>query len=94
MEEDKAADKAASRAFPNYFYFMNKNEGRAKKYMEYAFSLILKRLSIPHEENEKIVYNGFFNKIQEKANAVGATAYISGGVVRSILGYGVRVHAE
>lgn len=80
--------------FKNHFLYFE-SQGWGEWFINKSFPLILKKLQIPHVKlagkdvpsNGKIVFEGLFDDIQKIADEVGATAYMSGGMVRAILGY-------
>lgn len=75
--------------FPNYFAFLSDDE--ASSYVEQSFTSILQRLKIPHVDPDSNIFTDeqFMEKLNKYTQrlAPGAKIYISGGVVRSLLGY-------
>ena len=75
--------------FPNYFIFLdNDNKNRI---VEDSFSSILNRLKMPYVDLEKKTLTDcqFMKNLNDYSQTLvpGAKLYISGGVVRSLLGY-------
>lgn len=83
------ATDCLKREFPNYFAELHPDD--AKRLINESLGSILDRLEVPYVEKSQtqIQYRGFFKKIQGIVDikAPGAKAYISGGMVRSLLGY-------
>lgn len=73
--------------FPNYFAELPPDIAQDK--IHKALDSTLRRLQVPHAENGKITKTDFFLKLDQKITEKDPTAqgYISGGVVRSLLGY-------
>lgn len=69
--------------FKNYF------GKESHSFVTQSFQRILGSLQVPHVDNNQIVSDGFFQKIHSLVQnmAPNSKVYISGGVVRSILGY-------
>lgn len=86
--------------FPNYFDTgdLQRNQVIQEKVYQ-AITSIIKRLKIPYVDPKtgKMALVGFFDELATKVQArdPSAKVYISGGVVRSLLGYIYRkIHAE
>jgi hypothetical protein len=75
-----------TKTFPNFFTYFGH---WGKDCVNRMFPEILDRLELPQVEADGTVVfkNGYFSRIQEIADNYGATAYVAGGVVRSILSY-------
>lgn len=76
-----------SEEFPNFFSCLNVLE--AKELLKDSVQSILSRSQIPHIWQNTLSTEDFFNKINQitKKHSSETTVYISGGVVRSLLGY-------
>lgn len=86
--------------FPNHFDTgdLQRNQVIQEKVYQ-AITSIIKRLKIPYVDPKtgKMALAGFFDELatQVQARDPSAKVYISGGVVRSLLGYIYRkMHAE
>ncbi len=85
--------------FPNYFLDLvdkdassskGENTSHAEEKIEHALHSILKRIRIPYvDDSGKVVTENFFSTMEKKTHQIdpGSKVYVSGGVVRSLLGY-------
>lgn len=75
--------------FPNYFAYLEKQD--AKDFLQHALASLLERIEVPYFDREKDIFTtrDFFTKLNETAQklAPGSKLYVSGGVVRSMIGY-------
>jgi hypothetical protein len=74
--------------FPNYFKWVGHDE-ETLKLVNQSIGSVLKQLKISHFNGDVYTNRDFFKHINDvvQEKAPGAKVYISGGVVRSILGY-------
>jgi hypothetical protein len=74
--------------FPNYFKWVG-NDDDALRLVNQSIASVLKQLKISHFNGDVYTNRDFFEHINDvvQEKAPGAKVYISGGVVRSILGY-------
>jgi hypothetical protein len=74
--------------FPNYFKWVGHDE-EALRLVNQSIGSVLKQLKISHFNGNVYTNRDFFEHINDvvQEKAPGAKVYISGGVVRSILGY-------
>jgi hypothetical protein len=74
--------------FPNYFKLVGNNDD-ALRLVNQSIGSVLKQLKISHFNGDVYTNRDFFEHINDvvQEKAPGAKVYISGGVVRSILGY-------
>jgi hypothetical protein len=74
--------------FPNYFKWLG-NDEEALRLVNQSIGSVLKQLKISHFNGDVYTNRDFFEHINDvvQEKAPGAKVYISGGVVRSILGY-------
>ena len=93
--------RSPSDKFPNYFETNNaETNALIQTKVTQAISSILKRIDIPFilDTNTGVVKrHGFFVALEEEIHKVdkNAKVYVSGGVIRSLLGYIYRkIHAE
>lgn len=88
-EENPVSHECARHEFINYFHFLDKSE--ALTLIEQSFTSILRRLNVSYfdPQSNTLSQNNFFQKLNELAQekAPGSKIYITGSVVRSLLGY-------
>ena len=76
-----------SAEFPNFFFYLDNKE--AKTLLEESVQSILNRSEIPHLWEGEINTDDFFKKLHQISKRTDSERdiYISGGVIRSVLGY-------
>ncbi len=86
-----AVDPMPTAEFPNFFHTNDPvKAARIQAKVTEAMASVLRRLDLPYVlKTGQISRNGFFEELEKKIRALDpdAKVYISGGVVRSILGY-------